>query len=271
MSAFGNRSMKKAIFAGIVSCTLAFSAFGCAGQRSEQPAQEPEPEITYRAIGIENEDALNMRFANETGKEIVGVSAKPVALADVDYGANLLEGSEPWAEGESVTIFCDTYEVMEAAEGENAAAVADIELLPTYDLQMTFSDESAIVLHDVTFDEAEEVQVHVDEPSGLGYMTFDADGNETSTLQTEVAIKEAADAEAAAALKAQQEAEAAAAAAAAEQQAKQSAKQSNSKNYNYSSGSGGSGSGSGSGSSSGSGAGQSQDSCISPDDLVLNE
>lgn len=262
-----SRSPKKAFLAVVSACVLAVSLFGCAGQQSEPQAQE-EQEVTYRAIGVENEDSLNMRFANDTGKDIVSVAAKAVSQDGAEFGKNLIEGDEPWAPDEKVTIFCDTYEVIEAAQGENAEAVADIELLPTYDLQMTFSDDAFIVLHDVTFDEAEEVQVHVDEPSGLGYMTYDIDGKEASTLQTEIAAKEAEEAAAAAALQAQQEAEAAAAAAAAEQQASQSAQQSNSRNYNYSSGNAG---GSGSGSGSGSGAGQSQGSCIDPDDLVLNE
>lgn len=256
--------MKRLIVSGVLACTLAVSMFGCSGQQSE-PQPEPEPEVTYRVLGVENEDALNMNFVNETGKGIVSLSAKPVSEQTSEYGSDLLKGESQWESGETITLFCDAYDVVEAVESGESAADADIELLPSYDLQMTFSDGASIVLHEVTFDEAEEVQVHLDEASGLGYMTYDADGNETSTLQVEIAVKTAEDAAAAAALQAQQEAEAAAAAAAAQQNSSSGT----SRNYSYNSGNGGSASGSGSG--SGSGAGQSQGSCIDPDDLVLNE
>lgn len=259
----GSGVARKMVVAGALSCALAFSMLGCAGQQSE-PQPEPEPEVTYRVLGVEDEDALSMNFANETGKDIVSLVTKPVSAQTPEYGANLLEDEGQWQNGETITLFCDAYDVVESAEGSEGAVAADIELLPTYDLQMTFSDGAAIVLHEVTFDEVEEVQVHLDEASGLGYMTYDVDGKETSTLQTEIAVKEAEDAAAAAALQAQQEAEAAAAAAA-EQTAQQNSSSGTSRSYNYSSGNSGNSSG------SGSGAGQSQDSCISPDDLVLNE
>lgn len=254
----------KVLMSGMFACALAFGITGCGGQQQSESQPEPEPEKTYRVLGTESDDALSMVFANDTNKEIVSLVTKQGDTEAETYGTDLLAGEDPWAAGEAVKLFCGNYEVADVALAEDSP-ISDIELLPTYDIQMTFSDLTTAVLHDVTFQEAEEVQIHLDAPSGLAYMTYlELDGSETSTLQAEIGVQAAAEAEAAAALQAQQEAEAAAAAAAAEQQ-QQSTSGSGSRDYSYSSGNSGSGSG------SGSGAGQSQDSCISPDDLVLNE
>lgn len=252
----------KMLASGLFACALAVSLAGCAGQQSEpDPEPEPEPEASYRVLGTESDDALSMVFTNDTDKEIVSLATKQSDAAAEAYGKDLLAGEDPWAAGEAVKLFCEDYDVDEVALTEGSP-ITDMELLPTYDIQMTFADLTTAVLHDVTFQEAEDVQVHIDAASGLAYMTYlELDESETSTLQAELAVQAAAEAEAAAALQAQQEAEAAAAAAAAAQQ--QSTSGSGSRDYSYSSGNSGSG--------SGSGAGQSQDSCISPDDLVLNE
>lgn len=254
----------KVLVSGVFACALAFGITGCGGQQQTESQPEPEPEKTYRILGTESDDALSMVFTNDTDKEIVGLATKQSDVEAETYGKDLLASEEPWAAGEEVKLFCEDYDVDEVALAEDSP-ITDMELLPTYDIQMTFADLTTAVLHDVTFHEAEEVQIHLDATSGVAYMTYlELDESETSTLQAELAVKAAAEAEAAAALQAQQEAEAAAAAAAAAAQ-QQSSSGSGSRDYSYSSGNSGSGSG------TGSGAGQSQDSCISPDDLVLNE
>lgn len=254
----------KAVASAALACALTLGIAGCGGQQSEsQP--EPEPEKSYRVLGTESDDALSMVFTNDTEKEIVSLATKQSDAAAEAYGTDLLAGGDPWVAGEAVKLFCENYEVTDVAIAEGSPA-AEMELLPTYDIQMTFADLTTAVLHEVTFQEADEVQVRLDASSGLAYMIYsEPDGTESSTLQSEIAIQAAAEAEAAAALQAQQEAEAAAAAAEAAAQQQQSNSGSGSRDYSYSSGNSGSGSG------SGSGAGQSQDYCISPDDLVLNE
>lgn len=293
------------LMAGILMVALS----GLAACASEEPVEEPTPveeEAELRAIGKPSDGAIEIIALNDTGKDITGVAIK--TSGEEAFGASLISEKEKIEDGEKVQLYLPVKEsAVDAAtegsgEGANVGANAsansnaagsassgaaagsnavesaatdaanpanDVILRTLYDVSLTFDDESTAVLHNINLDELEEVTVLLAK-EGIAYITYETDSGKTeSTLETEKALKEAADA----AAQAQAEAEAAAAAAAAQAQAEAeaaaaAAASQNSYDYGYSYDTGSSGGYTdNSGSYSGS---QTEDSCVDSNDLVFN-
>lgn len=266
----------------IACMAIPFALAGCSSQENSSVSDEPIEEIV--TIGTESENAMAMEFENATGKNIVEVHISAITASADNAGAKEADATDKeaaattgpdkgllmedvWADGKVARI---SYQAEAAAPvqpvGENADA-ADVVLNDMYNVQLVFSDATEVTLHNVSFKESDRVVVHIDEESGLGYLTFKQDDGEASTLEAEKAMKQAAEeAKAAAEATAQAEAEAKAAAEA-EASAAEAANTYSSEEYVYeepvydTSSNGDTG-------SSGSNASQSEDQCV--DDLVFN-
>ena len=261
----------RAIVATLAAAALGLSLLGgCSAQEeaTEDEAAAQQEEETTLIIGDESEDSLTMVFINDTDRDITGFALAQSSDEESAYSENML--SDVWEAGQAATVYADPLDDQTTSSEEDGVA-----LRPAYDIQLTFEDGATAVLHGVTFEEADEVTVAYDEDSALAYLTYDQNGSEASTLETEQAVKQQEE-EAAAQAEAQAQAEAATSA---EQQSTTDSSATGSSSgtsgytydYSYSSDTGSSDSGSSAsesgGDSSGSGAGQSEDVCI--DDLVL--
>lgn len=263
---------------GIVACSAVMGLVGCSQQEAveEEPAIEEQPSYDL-VIGAEGDSVVDLPIKNDTEQSIVGIQFKSMDAAE--YSANIMAEGQVWEAGQVADIFFEGVVVAEGAalpEGESNAAQGEIAgaddeaasdvLLFTdvYDLQLTTVDGGVIVLHQMNLAGLvgmQDMAVKYDVASGLGYLIYQDDGSEVSTLESEqrVAAEQAqAEAEAAAAEAAEAEASAKA-----EQQAQASRSASGRNSGSYDSVSLGSGSG-------GSVPSQSEDACINPDDLALN-
>jgi hypothetical protein len=263
------RTTARKTLTAIVAGALLFSFCGlaaCLGGTTEASADlaTEEREEALRTIGEPSNDAFGLVIENATGKDIVGIFAK--VSTETAYGASVLGASEEIADGETVLLYIPVSvlaatpaasELSEKTPAETDNPSVDVLLRTRYNVLLTFDDDSTAELHDLNFEDMEQLRFCRD-TSGIAYVEFENGEDEPeSTLETERALKEAADA----AAKAQAEAEAAAQAeaeaaarAAAEAEAAASQYQ-----YNYGGGTGG---------SAGTGS-QSVDNCVDPGDLVL--
>lgn len=249
------------LFGKVASMTmvLVVSLVTLVGCQASEPVQEETPAVV---IGTESADALSMSFVNATGKEITGVAMQQAgSMQEGGFATNLLTDAT-WASDSVALMYAENF----SQQGETTSGDSVV-LRPSYDIQLTFQDGTAAVLHAVTFEEASEVTVNLDAETTLAYLTYELDGSQASTLEAEKAVQAEEQAAAEAAAQAQAEAEAAAAeAAAAEQAAQEAASQAAATpdySYDYSS------SGSGDASSSGSQAAPSQSEDVCVDDVIL--
>lgn len=289
---------KKMLAFGLAGCMAVMGLAGCSQPQAEETsaAVEEEQPAYDLVIGTEDDAVVHLPVTNGTDGAITGVQVKDVASAD--YSANLMEPGQVWESGQVADVFfagvlvdevtvdgdakegeeggasdssaaaaaaAETESVADDAAAIEAALLDDIILLPMFDVQITMADGSAVVLHQLTLGTlmyAEDIAINVDAESGAAYLTYVENGSSASTLIAElqvIAEEEALAQEAA-------EAEAAAAAAAAQSASQPKSSGSGGGSYDSVAPSGG-GSGSGSG---GSAPSQSEDSCVSPDDLIFN-
>lgn len=263
---------------GTAACFAVVGLVGCSQQEAveEEPAIEEQPSYDL-VIGAESDSVVDLPIKNDTEQSIVGVQFK---LMDApEYSANIMTADQVWEAGQTADIFFEGVAVdeetalpeEESNAAQNEAATADeaaadaLLLTEVYDLQLTMVDGSVIVLHQmnlVGLAGMQDMVVKYDATSGLGYLIYQDDGSEVSTLESEQRIaaeQTQAEAEAAAAAEAAE----AEAAAEAERQAQASRSFGGGNSRSYDSVSSGSGSGGGAPS-------QAEDTCINPDDLALN-
>lgn len=287
-------SLSKKILAGVIAAATALLLCGglmaCTAEEVQEPA-EVEETIEQRIIGKPSEDALELLVENATGSDIVEVAIKE--SSQEEYGDPLITKKDTIEDGETVLVYipqsvlgnkdASNSEVDASDEGKDAAESAsqsdtetdastedasshidDIVLRTLYNIELTLDDDTVVELHNINLDELDEVAICLSD-DGLAYIEYENDkGKKESTLETERALKEAAqaEAEAAAAAEAQAQAEAEAAAAQAQAEAEAAAAASvPSYQYDYGYSSGDTGSYSGS---------QSEGSCVDPNDLVFN-
>lgn len=208
---------KRSILALTLSLTLALSMFlggcGSAETSSEEAkaAEEETEEEVLKNIGTEaeGENIYKVVLENKTGKDIVGFSIKDSSMTE--YPASMLETGDVFADGEKRNLFYDSASAVEAAEAQAAASGEDTKALePQMDIQLTFDDQTSLVLSAFPFGDVEEAQICLeDEVAFIEYESL-ASKETMSTKEAELTVK--AEAEAAAAAQAQAEAEAAAAA-----------------------------------------------------------
>lgn len=195
-------------------------------EETEVPDQETveeeqvEEEEVLKTIGVEEQDAFKVKLTNSTGKDIKGLSIK--MIDEEEFPESLIEAEgDVYAIDESVYLYykpTEEEQTEEAAEGDEDERL----LTPGYDIQLTFADDSVVVLHSFPFDDIEEGALYLEEE--VAFLKYDSvsSGDSVETKEAELAIKEQEKAAAEAAQKAAEE-QAAAEAAAAEQAAAEAA------------------------------------------------
>ena len=184
---------------------------GCAGKQDSagNDTAKEEKEETLKNIGTEaeGENIYKVVLENETGKNIVGFSVKDSSMTE--FPASMLGEDDIFETGERRNLYYDSTSAVEAAGTQTAEAGEEANVLtPQFDIQLTFDDQTSMVLTAFPFGDVEEASVCLeDEVAFIEYESV-ASKETVSTKEAELAVK----AEAAAAAQAQAEAEAAAAA-----------------------------------------------------------
>ena len=193
---------------------------GCGNNQSDSDAnkQVEKPEEVLKNIGTEaeGENIYKVVLENKTGKNIVGFSIKDSSMAE--FPVNMLETEDVFADQQKRNLYYDSTSAKEMGGDQAVEAEEDAKVLqPQIDIQLTFDDQSVLVLSAFPFGDVEEAQIYLeDEVAFIQYESL-ANNEMISTKEAELTIKAekeaAAQAEAeAAAAQAQAEAEAAAAA-----------------------------------------------------------
>lgn len=166
---------------------------------TEATPEDAEEELP--AIGEESADAIKVKLTNKTGKEITSVAIR--TSADEEFGDNLLADEDTVADKEKRYLY---YAPEKDAEETEDAAV---------DIQLTFADDTSVVLHDVDLEDIKDGELAAEDD--ICYLSYKSvkTGKTVDTKDAELAVKQAEEEKAAADAKAAAEA----AAAAAQQQA----------------------------------------------------
>ena len=215
---------KKAILTLGISLMLTMSLLlgGCGSKKdaseektAEEKAEKQEEVLKNIGTEAEGDNIYKVMLENKTGKDITGFAVKDSSMAE--YPANMLADGDAFTDGEKRYLFYDASSAAEATETQTAQSGESANALtPQMDVQLTFEDQTSMVLTAFPFGDVEEAQICLeDEVAFIQYESLST--KETmSTKEAELAIKAdaeaAAQAEAEAAAQAQAEAEAAAAA-----------------------------------------------------------
>lgn len=205
---------KKILMIASVSLMLGITMFlgGCKGKNADSSAsiEENQKEENLKNIGNEadGENIYKVVLENKTGKDIVGFSIKDSSMTE--FPANMLEENDVFENDEKRNLFYDATSAIEAVE--NQATEEDSSekaLTPQMDIQLTFGDQTSLVLNAFPFGDVEEAQICLEDE--VAFIQYDSLASEEMVSTKEAELKIKAEAEAAAA-QAQAEAEAAAAA-----------------------------------------------------------
>lgn len=198
----------------IAALACSYILSGCGEQeptvqedKVEEKKEETKEEEKLKTIGMEaeGENIYKVILENNTGKEIIGVAIKDSSMDA--YPENMLAENDKYIKEEKRIVFYDATAAKEAAENQQIDSESPI-LDPQFDIQLTFDDQTVLVLNAFPFDDMEEGKICLED--GVAFIEYQsvADKQKVSTKEAELNRK--AEAEAAAAAKAQAEAEAAA-------------------------------------------------------------
>ena len=227
---------KKAILTLGISLMLTMSLLlgGCGSKKdaseektAEEKAEKQEEVLKNIGTEAEGDNIYKVMLENKTGKDITGFAVKDSSMAE--YPANMLADGDAFTDGEKRYLFYDASSAAEATETQTAQSGESANALtPQMDVQLTFEDQTSMVLTAFPFGDVEEAQICLeDEVAFIQYeslstketmstkeaeLTIKADAEAAAQAEAEAAAQAQAEAEEAAAAQAQAEAEAAAAA-----------------------------------------------------------
>lgn len=214
--------MKKKIISVLLVGVLAVSMSAGCGQKedtkkdtkvSSEKKEKKEKKPEYKTIGTKEDGAYEVQLTNSTGQDITFVSFK--SSSEENYPDTMLDEGDSFKNEETRNVYYKPSE-----EAAASTETEDGKELPAeYTMKITLADNTELELHAFPFDDMKNGEIKVQD--GIAYLTYEKDGSEVSTLESEKAVKEQkekakaeaaaqAEAEAAAAAKAQAEAEAAA-------------------------------------------------------------
>ena len=184
---------------------------GCQGKNdaSDTNIEEKQKEEVLKNIGTESdgENVYKVVLENKTGKDIVGFSIKDSSMTE--FPVNMLEENDIFENDEKRNLFYDATSAVEAAENQETVEDGNAKVLnPQMDIQLTFEDQTSLILTAFPFGDVEEAQICLEDE--VAFVQYESLSSEelVSTKEAELRIKT----EAEAAAQAQAEAEAAAAA-----------------------------------------------------------
>ena len=278
--------MKKKLISILLVGVLAVSMSAGCGQKedtkkdtkvSSEKKEKKEKKPEYKTIGTKEDGAYEVQLTNSTGQDITFVSFK--SSSEENYPDTMLDEGDSFKNEETRNVYYKPSE-----EAAASTETEDGKELPAeYTMKITLADNTELELHAFPFDDMKNGEIKVQD--GIAYLTYEKDGSEVSTLESEKAVKEQkeaeekakaeaaaqAEAEAAAAAKAQAEAEAAAQAQKAAQSSQtqqrsttsgQTSRPSNSGASSSGSASGNTGSGSSTSNSGAAAGGGSNEGCV---------
>ena len=217
--------MKKKLISVLLVGVLAVSMSAGCGQKedakkdtkvSSEKKEKKEKKPEYKTIGTKEDEAYEVQLTNSTGQDITFVSFK--SSSEENYPDTMLDEGDSFKNEETRNVYYKPSE-----EAAASTETEDGKELPAeYTMKITLADNTELELHAFPFDDMKNGEIKVQD--GIAYLTYEKDGSEVSTLESEKAVKEQkeaeekakaeaaaqAEAEAAAAAKAQAEAEAAA-------------------------------------------------------------
>ena len=214
---------KKFLLTAGISLMLGIAALlgGCQGKNDDSSTniEEKQKEEVLKNIGTEadGKNVYKVVLENKTGKDIVGFSIKDSSMTE--FPVNMLEENDIFENDEKRNLFYDATSAVEAAENQETVEDGNAKVLnPQMDIQLTFEDQTSLILTAFPFGDVEEAQICLEDE--VAFVQYESLASEelVSTKEAELRIKEEAaaqaqaEAEAAAAAQAQAEAEAAAAA-----------------------------------------------------------
>lgn len=149
------------------------------------------------AIGTESADAIKVKLTNKTGKDITGVAVKN--MDSEAWSDNLLTDDDSFTDKEKRYL----YYTPDASE-ENSTESEEGEILTYagYDIQLTFADETTMILHALSLEDIKEGEILL--ADDVCYVSYEsvATGETLDTKDAEIAVKEQEEAEAQAAAEA---------------------------------------------------------------------
>ena len=128
------------------------------------PVQSPTPAPTatpvpVKTMGEKVQGAYEILLKNSTGKVITGVSVK--SEKEEEYKSNLLMQKDSFTVNEERILFYKT------SGEENADAQAE---KPSYNVRLTFEDETEAVLHNFPFGDMTKAEIHMEDE--VVYLTY---------------------------------------------------------------------------------------------------
>ena len=113
-------------------------------------------------IGTESDDSVEMIFYNSTGKDIVEVSVS-AAGDDATEPESLVFDDDAWEYGMKSRIYCGPSDISDSG----------------CDIELVYDDGETGTLHGVMFDESDTVVVSIDDDSGVTYLSYNDENDET--------------------------------------------------------------------------------------------
>ena len=153
---------------------------------TEEPEPTPEPTEEPKLIGTESEDGWKLTVRNRMESDILGVSVKPSKAEE--FPENFLKDNDTFPADE-LRWLCYTPQDDEEQDDPEK---------PLYDVRITLADDVVYVLHKLSvkeLSEIEEIEICLSEEDGVAYLKYlDENGEEKTTRDDEIAIKQAEEA-----------------------------------------------------------------------------
>lgn len=159
-------------------------------EAEEETTAKAQEEEVLKTIGVEGsgDDWYCVRLKNSTGKDITGVSVR--STGEEEFPENMLTEDEVFAVREERLLYYD------ASKAASEVTEDDKLLTPGYDIRLTFSDETEVVLHAFPFGDLEEGSICCITKEWIGFVRYFSlsSGEKVTTKDAEVFIRQSEEA-----------------------------------------------------------------------------
>ena len=159
----GVKKVKSKVLIAILAAGLCASfLFGCSSKEDTtekidvEEAEEEEEELKVIGTKADGENIYKVTLENNTGQDIIGLSIKDSSMES--YSDNMLAEDDPFVQGEKRELYYDSTAAKEAAANQTGDESTPV-VTPQYDMQLTFADQSVLVLTAFPFDDTQEGQI----------------------------------------------------------------------------------------------------------------
>ncbi len=141
-----------ALLVGSLAATAPVSCFAAATSakttaEADTAEETEEASEDLKTVGEETEDAISFKLKNATTKKITGLAIK--TTEDAEFPENMMVADDSFALKEKKTVFFTKADTADAAQSTETAAE---DQAPTYDLHLTFEDQTTADVHGVALD-----------------------------------------------------------------------------------------------------------------------